>query len=358
MVGQHFDNIWLFEKAITDQWKNNNNLYKGISKDLVYYALRSLGIKLYNSKTNENIFEYLIGSSVSGSFLPTGSSLNTLVTASQYSVPGQDVQKEILKRVYHNLPYLLKSRGTSRGLKALITTFGITGSILTVNEFGGTDKLTELNAVYSSPSLNKVRILNNTITGSILSPILRLEEVPTENLTKDVHFIEAGFSPQNEVNKQIISLYSSSFNIDEYIGDPRDDQKTTYPTLVEFNYNYYSSSGYFREYDIKDFVRLIQFFDNSLFKMIKDYVPARTNIQTGLIIKSPIIERPKAKRADSDVSENYNSFGADIQSGDIEANSIYISGYGDGRDFYLGELSGSVINIYADFEIKNRNPYL
>jgi hypothetical protein len=358
MIGQHFDNIWLFERAITDQWKNNNNLYKGVSKDLVYYALRSLGIKLYNSKTNENIFEYLIGSSVSGSFLPTGSSLNTLVTASQYTVPGQDVQKEILKRIYHNLPYLLKSRGTSRGLKALVTTFGITGSILSVSEFGGSDKLTELNAVYSAPNVNKVRVINNTITGSVLSPILRLEETPTEELTKDIHFIEAGFSPQNEINDQIISLYSSSFNIDEYIGDPRDDQKTSYPNLVEFNYNYYSSSGYFREYDIKDFVRLIQFFDNSLFKMIKDYVPARTNVQTGLIIKSPILERPKAKRTDSDVSENYNYVEGGVQSGEIEANSIYVSGYEDGRDFYLGELSGSVINVYADFEIKNRNPYL
>ena len=358
MVGQHFDNIWLFEKAITDQWKSNNNLYKGISKDLVYYALSSLGVKLYNSKSNENIFEYLIGSSVSGSFMPTGSSLNTIVSASKYTVAGQDIQKEILKRVYHNLPYLLKSKGTGRGLKALITTFGITGSILTVNEFGGSDKLTELNAVYSAPVSNKVRIVNNTITGSVLSPFLRLEENPTDEFTRDVHFIEVGFSPQNEVNDQIISLYSSSFNIDTYIGDPRDNQKTSYPSLVEFNYNYYSSSGYFKEYDIKDFVRLIQFFDNSLFKMIKDFVPARSNIQTGLIIKSPILERPKAKLTDSDVSENYNSFDSDIQSGEIEANSIYVSGYGDGRDFYSGELSGSIINVYADFEVKNRNPYL
>lgn len=358
MVGQHFDNIWIFEKAITDQWKSNNNLYKGISKDLVYYALSSLGVKIYNSKSNENIFEYLIGSSVSGSFMPTGSSLNTIVSASEYTVAGQDIQKEILKRVYHNLPYLLKSKGTSRGLKALITTFGITGSILTVNEFGGSDKLTELNAVYSAPVSSKVRIVNNTITGSVLSPFLRLEENPTDEFTRDVHFIEAGFSPQNEINDQIISLYSSSFNIDTYIGDPRDNQKTSYPSLVQFNYNYYSSSGYFKEYDIKDFVRLIQFFDNSLFKMIKDFVPARSNIQTGLIIKSPILERPKAKLTDSDVSENYNSFDSDIQSGEIAANSIYVSGYGDGRDFYLGELSGSVINVYADFEIKNRNPYL
>ena len=358
MVGQHFDNIWIFEKAITDQWKSTNNLYKGISKDLVYYALRSLGIKLYNSKSNDNIFNYLIGSSQSGSFFPTGSSLNTLVTASEYTVPGQDIQKEILKRIYHNIPYLLKSKGTSRGIKALVTTFGITGSILTVSEFGGADKLSELNAVYSAPVENKVRVVNNTITGSVLSPFLRLEESPSEEFTRDTHFVEVGFSPQNEINDQIISLYSSSFNIDEYIGDPRDDQKTSYPTLVDFNYNYYSSSGYFKEYNVKDFVRLIQFFDNSLFKMIKDFVPARSNVQTGLIIKSPILERPKAKRTDSDVSENYNSFEATIQSGEIEANSIYVSGYGDGKDFYLGELSGSVINVYADFEIKNRNPYL
>lgn len=358
MVGQHFDNIWIFEKAITDQWKSTNNLFKGISKDLVYYALRSLGIKIYNSKSNDNIFNYLIGSSQSGSFFPTGSSLDTLVTASEYTVAGQDIQKEVLKRIYHNVPYLLKSKGTNRGIKALVTTFGITGSILTVNEFGGADKLTELNAVFSAPVDEKVRILNNTITGSVLSPFLRLEETLTEDFTRDVHFAEVGFSPQNEINDQIISLYSSSFNIDEYIGDPRDDQKASYPSLVTFNYNYYSSSGYFKEYNVKDFVRLIQFFDNSLFKMIRDFVPARSNVQTGLIIKSPILERPKAKRTDSDVSENYNSFESGITSGEVQADSIYVSGYGDGRDFYLGDLSGSVINVYADFEIKNRNPYL
>jgi hypothetical protein len=240
----------------------------------------------------------------------------------------------------------------------LITTFGISGSILQVNEFGGIDKSTEFNSVYSAPSDNKVRIVNNTITGSVLSPFLRLETNPNNGLSKDVHFIEAGFSPQNEINDQIITLYSSSFNIDEYIGDPRDSYKVSYPDLVEFNFNYYSSSGYFKQYNIKDFVRLIQFFDNSLFKMIKDYVPARSNVQTGLIIKSPVLERPKSKVAKADVTENYSSVESSIRSSDIEADSIYTSGYGDGRDFYLGDLSGSVINVYADFEIKNRNPYL
>jgi hypothetical protein len=358
MIGQHFDNIWVFEKAITDQWKSYNNLYEGISKDLVYHALRSLGIKLYNSKSNEDIFKYLIGSYVSGSFLPTGSSLNTLVSASEYTVAGQDIQKEILKRIYHNIPYLLKSKGTNRGIRALITTFGITGSILNINEFGGSDKLTELNAVYSAPVDNKVRIVNNTITGSVLSPFLRLEENLSQEFIRDTHFTEVGFSPQNEINDQIISLYGSSFNIDTYIGDPRESQRTEYPSLVAFNNNYYQSEGYFKQYNIKDFVRLIQFFDNSLFKMIRDFVPARSNLQTGLIIKSPIIERPKAKTVKTGVDENYLSVEGEIQAGKIEADSIYKSGHGDGSDFYQGQLSGSVINVYYQFETRNKNPYL
>lgn len=355
MVGQHFDNIWIYEKSITDLWKNNNNLYKGVSKDLVYYALRSLGIKIYNSKSNDDIYQYLIGSSLSGSFFPTGSNLNTLVTASSYSVAGQDIQKEILKRLYHNIPYLLKSKGTNRGIEALISTFGITGSILQINEFGGTNKSSSINAAYSLPNENKVRIVNNSITGSVLSPFLRLE-TPDPYYTKDIHFLEIGFSPQNEINNDFSTQYSSSFNIDQYIGDPRDDYKNTYPDLTSFTSGYYSK--YIRRYNLKDYVRLIQFFDNSLFKMIKDYVPARTNAQTGLVIKSPAMERSKTKKVKSVLDENYLSYESEIKAGQIEANSIYTSGNGDGTDFYRGELSGSSINVYSIFEIKNRNPYL
>ena len=92
--------------------------------------------------------------------------------------------------------------------------------------------------------------------------------------------------------------------------------------------------------------------------MIRDYVPARSNLQTGLIIKSPIIERPKAKRTKSELSENYLSFEGEINSGKIEASSIYSSGYEDGKDFYRGELSGSSIDVHYQFETRNRNPYL
>lgn len=652
MVGQHFDNIWIYIKSITDLYKNQNNLYKGISKDLVYYALKSLGVKLYNSKSNDNIFEYLIGSSLSGSFAPTGSAFETVVSASSYSVSGQDIQKETLKRIYHNLPLLLKSKGTARGVKALISSFGIPDTILAVNEFGGSDKLNNTveytydrfsyalnisgsyvrtnwgarydyptgsvadyvpdtvefrfkpdkntykttgslfdlmsgfgtrnmysythpdnalgypystinlylsgsagfartslslplhltssdgdtywwnvmikrrtsynvtqntgsqyyeihvknkigtrighqasssifvngsvsssynyswnsvtssfylngtgskfignvqelrywtvplsesvfdyhvlnpesfrgnysssaydylsaryplgndlytynhtitttvlstqpnykerasiggafiksasfvgfpnennyeaneeeyvtdspNMVYANPVNQKVRIIDNVITGSVLSPFIKLEDTTEIYNTKDIHYIDASFSPTNEINKDIIGEYGNSIDIDSYIGDPRDDDKEDYPDLIAFNEEYYSK--YLRKYNLSDYIRLIKFFDNSLFKMIKDYVPARSNLHTGLTIKSPMLERPKAKRAKAVLTENYQSLEGEISSGEIEANSIYTSGYGDGSDFYLGHLSGSEIYINRQFESKNRNPYL
>lgn len=143
MIGQHFDNLWLYSKAVTDIYDTNNNPDKGISKDLVSYALKSFGVNLYsNTNTKDNIFNYLLGITPSGSYnIPTGSELITnIVTASQYRLAGSDIDKEVYKRIYHNLPYLLKSKGTERGLRALISCYGIPDTILRINEFGGSDK--------------------------------------------------------------------------------------------------------------------------------------------------------------------------------------------------------------------------
>ena len=75
----------------------------------------------------ENIYSSLLGITPSGSFLPpTGSELITnYVTASGDPIPLDDANKEIYKRLYHNLPYLLKKKGTLAGIKALITIYGI-----------------------------------------------------------------------------------------------------------------------------------------------------------------------------------------------------------------------------------------
>lgn len=154
MIGQYFDNLWTYSKAITDIYDADNRLDKGISKDLVSYALKSFGIKLYNNNyTNNGLFEYILGVNSSGSYLPTTSSFETLVTASVSGSTFQttiteDINKEILKRIYHNLPYLLKTKGTERGLKALLACYGIPSTILRINEFGSNDKLASTEDFY------------------------------------------------------------------------------------------------------------------------------------------------------------------------------------------------------------------
>jgi hypothetical protein len=148
MIGQFFDEIWLYTKAITSKLDANSNLYEGVSKDLVATVLESLGTKIYDSTyTLENIYSSLIGLSSTGALYPsTGSALITnYVTA---SVPNtediptiNDFVKLSYKKIYHNLPYLLKKKGTNAGLRTLINIFGIPDTILQINEFGGKNKV-------------------------------------------------------------------------------------------------------------------------------------------------------------------------------------------------------------------------
>lgn len=51
----------------------------------------------------------------------------------------KEVSLEIWKRILNNLPYLYKTKGTKRGLEALISCYGIPTSILKIREYGGPD---------------------------------------------------------------------------------------------------------------------------------------------------------------------------------------------------------------------------
>jgi hypothetical protein len=562
MIGQHFDNTWIYLKDITEKFDNQNKLTAGISKDLVAQAIRGLGLKIYTGNfTDNNLFGALLGLTPSGSLLPsTGSEvINTYVTASDQSIPTDDYTKEIYKRIYHNLPLLIKSKGTKRGLRALINTFGIPDTILRIDEFGGVDKSDSINEyyynkyslalnasstssqavfpyddsvdsiyphgiefrvksawsasnsssreetiatfydtnntqneiiIYTSRSLtdtgsfaelgfqtlgssysasipfynqdwwnifitgsgtdwsvyikNEIEgkigqeysgsiILSNPIEGNIqqivlgnsgsvrnnldgyyqefrywkelseedfnyhvinpqsyessistsiagdllyrndlgtqltqytssLSNLAPLYSYPTGSLigfldnsvsasyseheeiyyihnpslgigtrvsdkirittpeilqgdtlsyynsitkpdpyrTQDLPYVEVAFSPQNQINDDIIDQFGF-FNIDEYIGDPREIYSSSYDSLNKLQEEYFSK--YTKNYNLNDFIRLIKYYDNTLFKMIKDYVPARASLSTGLIIKPHNLERSKIPQTQINASQ-------------------------------------------------------
>jgi len=154
MMGQHFDHIWTYIKHLTEIHNADNKF--GISKELVYYQLKNLGIDTFDQFENTDLLEYIlgeglydntIGNAVIGQWV-IGSNTNTFynvergiktyVTASnQGSIPKGQITKEIWKRLYHNAPYLLKTKGTERGLNALMNCYGVPRTILNVKEYGG-----------------------------------------------------------------------------------------------------------------------------------------------------------------------------------------------------------------------------
>ena len=56
MVGQHYDNIWIYYKDITQKYNADNRLENGISKDIVADAIKDFGIKLYQNNFQTRIY--------------------------------------------------------------------------------------------------------------------------------------------------------------------------------------------------------------------------------------------------------------------------------------------------------------
>jgi len=140
---------------------------------------------------------------------------------------------------------------------------------------------------------DKIRLEDNVLpSGSTLSAFRYISQntEASSSYTANTNLLEVAFSPQDEINDDISSQIGY-FNIGDYIGDPafRSSRLTSYPDLDVLRDDYFEK--YTKNYDLSDFIRLIKFFDNSLFKMIKDFVPARTSLASGIVIKQHYLER-------------------------------------------------------------------
>ncbi len=251
MIGQHFDNIWLYYKDLSNRFNATNNPDTGISLDVVSDALRGFGVQLYtNSNVSDNLYYTLFGINPDGSLLPpTGSEIITnYVTSSLETISAKNIQQEIYKRLYHNLPYLLKTKGTERGVKALISTFGIPDTILTVREFGGTP-INSVDGIFDLDSSEyKLAIVtgsNGNVTGSLtlssslLSPYTSIQYYQNNNRLNTTN-IEVGFSPADTINTNITAS-QGYFSIDQLIGAPGYQYSQSYQPLVSASNAYFST---------------------------------------------------------------------------------------------------------------------
>ena len=144
---------------------------------------------------------------------------------------------------------------------------------------------------------------NNIPNNNVLSPFISVQQSPSisQSYTRDIDYVEVGFSPQNEINDDINDQLGY-FNIGEFIGDPRQISSSadSYPDLDGLRDSYFKK--YSKDYQEWDYIRLIQFFDNSLFKTVSDWVPARTSLAAGIIIKQHLLERNKYPVPQAEIS--------------------------------------------------------
>jgi hypothetical protein len=128
MIGHHYDILWTYINKLTSTYTVEEHPKLGVSKDLLYDVASSLGWQLTNGKQAEQLWQYKLGTNQSGSYQSTGS---------MFSKSGEDITHEVWRRIVNNMPYILKTKGTARSIKALMSAYGIPNTLLSIREYGG-----------------------------------------------------------------------------------------------------------------------------------------------------------------------------------------------------------------------------
>ena len=384
MLGQHFDNIKIYSDTLAKKYDTDNRVNRGLASSLIEPVLENFGVKLHtnNFKSTQDLFKYFIltDDSVDSEIINTTSSLDNV------NVSEESYRQELYKRVYHNLPLLLKTKGTERGLKALMSTFGIPSNIFPVKTYGSTSFKNTPYFGFELPnesgSIEKIRLDHTgSIEGTVLASNTSIQKRDSDYLL-DLHVIEVGPSPNDNINRYILENISGSFNIDQYIGDPRGTNKLDLDKIKE------DILGDLERYDLKDFIRLIRFYDNTFFRMVRDFAPGRDIIDSGIIIKSHILEHNLVKDFSVEITDETlqveidTAFITGSDGGVFGSKSDYITSYTETIQYpdgltikpknqngytlvgrhdgeaprYTGELSGSVIKG-AEKELNKDNVF-
>ena len=137
---------------------------------------------------------------------------------------------------------------------------------------------------------NKIRFEEQTLVTD-LSYKQRATKKSFDRAPIDTNRLGLFFSPIKELNMDILKAFGD-FNIDNYIGDPGDEYKTTYSQLDTLRHYYFERLD---NRDIYEYIRLVKYIDKSLFEVLSDLAPARTNIVKGLLIEPHYLERSKTR---------------------------------------------------------------
>lgn len=129
MIGHHFDILYAYINNINNITQHTE--HPDLGQDARVYAelAESLGWYLQEGNQATSLVQYTLGiDSGSGGYAQTGS---------LFSKSNKDLTTEIWQRMYNNLPYILKTKGTKRAIHAIMNIYGIPQSLLSIREYGG-----------------------------------------------------------------------------------------------------------------------------------------------------------------------------------------------------------------------------
>lgn len=176
MIGEHFDLLYSYINALPQIHEKEEHPKRGVSNGLLTSIASSFGWELQNTRQLADLWKYKLGTNNQGQYSSTGS---------MFSISGEDQTHMIWRRIVNNLPYLLKTKGTSRSIKALMSIYGIPQTLIGIKEYGGPSPVTDL-----------------------------------PNLIEDRFYYRAVFTGSNwiEMNRGLIPLDSGSWNPITYGG--------------------------------------------------------------------------------------------------------------------------------------------
>ena len=190
MIGQHFDNIYYHTKSIEKSRGLGYKAKDGISDKLLFDVLKSFNWDAQNLAADEQLWSYVFGEDTNG---------NT-----QETNPAKQRTYEVWRRIVNNLPYLLKHKGSRRGVYALLSCYGIPSSNLSIFEFGGPE----------ANDISKSKLIYDNVTTALkmTSGAQIKMDWKTTNKGRKPNTIELFLKPSTQTNFTILS--GSNWNVD------------------------------------------------------------------------------------------------------------------------------------------------
>ena len=181
---------------------------------------------------------------------------------------------------------------------------------------------------------NKIRVEENELIGT-LDVKTRAERSQFDKAPLDSNKLGVYFSPQTMINEDIIAQLGFT-SLDDFIGDPGDNDPSEYPALIQEAHSYWKK--YADKNDINSYVKIFTLFDLSFFKQLDQLLPARVNAITGIVIQPNILERSKTNILPT-VSNLDVSYETLITATQLSASANYLN--------FLGSVDGNIMSVSA-----------